>query len=288
MKPRKRSSQPGATQTATRNEQNSGGARGTAPSRPGPTDRLYGLIPVIEALRAGRRNIEHIAIANGAGLNRLHELLDLAKTARVPVRRVPRIELERGIGNINHQGVVAKVAAARYADADDLLEELARRVGTPEPPLALGLDGLEDPRNFGAILRTAECAGVQGVFITERRAVGLTETVAKAAAGALEYVSVARVTNLPRLIEQLKERNIWVVGTAAEAPRAYTDWDWTLPTAIFLGSEGTGLHRLVRERCEALVRVPVLGHIDSLNVAVAAGVVLYEALRQRMVGKKNL
>jgi 23S rRNA (guanosine2251-2'-O)-methyltransferase len=213
--------------------------------------------------------------------------MELAKAARVPVRRVPQVEINRQAGGVTHQGIVAKIAAARYAGADDLLDELAARVGTDRPPLALGLDGLEDPRNFGAVLRTAECAGVHGVFTTERRAVGLTDTVAKAAAGALEYVRVARVTNLPRLIEQLKERNIWVVGTAAGAPREYTEWDWTLPTAIFLGSEGAGLHRLVRERCDMLVRIPVLGHLESLNVAVAAGVVLYEAVRQRMAAKKT-
>lgn len=252
-----------------------------------PADRIHGVIPVVEALRAGRRTIEHISIADGARHERLRELLELAKAARVPVRRVPRIDLERAVGMVTHQGVVARIAAARYADADELLSELAARVGTDEPPLVLGLDGLEDPRNFGAVLRTAECAGVHGVFTTERRAVGLTDTVAKAAAGALEYVPVARVTNLARLIEQLKERNIWVVGTSGDATREYTDWDWTLPAAIFLGGEGSGLHRLVRERCDTLVHIPLVGRLESLNVAVAAGVMLYEVLRQRTVAKRN-
>ena len=251
-------------------------------------DRVYGIVPVLEALRAGHRRIEHITIAEGAKHQRLRELLDLAKAARVPVRRAPKMEIERTLGNVTHQGVTARIAASHYADVDELLDDLAARVGTEQPPLVLALDGLEDPRNLGAVLRTAECAGVHGVFTPERRAVGLTETVAKTAAGALEYVRVARVTNLARLIEQLKERNIWVVGTSADAPREYTDWDWTLPTAIFLGSEGAGLHRLVRERCDTLVRIPVLGHLESLNVAVASGVVLYEALRQRRVAKKSL
>jgi 23S rRNA (guanosine2251-2'-O)-methyltransferase len=250
-------------------------------------DRVYGVIPVLEALRAGHRRIEHITIAEGAKHQRLRELLDLAKAARVPVRRAPKIEIERTLGNVTHQGVTARIAASHYADVDELLDELAARVGTEQPPLVLALDGLEDPRNLGAVLRTAECAGVHGVFTPERRAVGLTETVAKTAAGALEYVRVARVTNLARLIEQLKERNIWVVGTSADAPREYTEWDWTQPTAIFLGSEGAGLHRLVRERCDTLVRIPVLGHLESLNVAVATGVVLYEALRQRRAAKKS-
>ena len=243
------------------------------------------MIPVLEALHSGRRTFEHIAIAEGARHERLREILELAKSANVPVRRVPRLDIERIAGKATHQGVIAKVASARYADASELLAELAAQVTTDQQPLALGLDGLEDPRNYGAVLRTAECAGVQAVFTTERRAVGLTETVAKAAAGALEYVRVARVPNLSRLIEQLKERNIWVVGTAADAPREYTDWDWTLPTAVFVGSEGAGLHRLGRERCDVLVRIPTAGHLESLNVSVATGIVLYEALRQRRMPK---
>jgi 23S rRNA (guanosine2251-2'-O)-methyltransferase len=257
------------------------------PSQAHPAaDRLYGVMPIVEALRSGRRAIQHIAVVEGARHERLRELLDLAGATRVPVRRVSRIEIDRTFPNITHQGVVAKIAAAHYADADDLLAELAARVGTEHPPLALALDGLEDPRNLGAVLRTAECAGVQAVFTTERRAVGLTETVAKASAGALEYISVARVPNLARLIEQVKERKIWVVGAAEDAERRFTEWDWTQPTTIFLGSEGKGLHRLVRERCDLLVRIPVFGRLESLNVSVAAGVILYEAVRQRTVAKK--
>lgn len=244
-------------------------------------DRVHGVMPVIEALRARRRTIEHVLIAEGARHERLTELLELARDGRVPIRRVPRAELDRSMGAATHQGVVARIAAAHYTDTDSLLDDLAARVGTNEPPLVLGLDGIEDPRNFGAILRTAECAGVHGVFTTERRAVGLTETVAKTAAGALEYVPVARVTNLSRLIEQLKERNIWVVGTAGDAKRNYTEWDWTLPTAVFLGGEGGGLHRLVKQHCDELVRIPMAGRLESLNVAVASGVVLFEALRRR-------
>ena len=251
------------------------------PTSLGPSDQIHGLIPVLEALKAGKRSIESIAVATGARHERLRELLTLAREARVPVRRVPRISLDRSSGETSHQGVVARTSAARYSDADELLELLAARVGTDQRPLALGLDGVEDPRNLGAILRTGECAGIDGVFIPERRAVGLTDTAAKAAAGAIEYVPVARVTNLVRLIEQLKERNIWVVGAAGDGALNYTEWDWTLPTAIFLGSEGSGLHRLVRERCDWLLRIPMVGRLNSLNVSVAAGVLLFEALRQR-------
>jgi len=254
-------------------------------SEAGGANQIYGLIPVLEALRAGNHRLEQITIAEGARHDRLRELLDLAKHARVPVHRAPKFALDRSLPGVTHQGVIARTAAATYSDADDLLDELAARVGTTEPPLVLGLDAVEDPRNLGAILRTAECAGVNGVFIPERRAVGLTATVAKTAAGALEHISVARVINLVQLIEQLKRRNIWVIGAAADGSSDYTQWDWTVPSALFLGGEGTGLHRLVRERCDALVRIPLLGRIESLNVSVAAGVILYEALRQRSVGK---
>ncbi len=244
-------------------------------------DTVYGLIPVLEALRAGKKQIEQITLVEGTRHDRFRELLQLAKRNGVPVHRVPRAALDRALPGVTHQGVAAKTAAARYRDADDLLEDLAAQVNTDHKPLILGLDAIEDPRNLGAILRTAECAGVGGVFIPERRAVGLTGVVAKAAAGALEHVAVARVTNLVQLIEQLKQRNIWVVGAAADGASDYTEWDFTVPTAVFLGGEGTGLHRLVRERCDALVRIPLRGRLESLNVSVAAGVILYEALRQR-------
>ncbi|MGH9875092.1 MAG: 23S rRNA (guanosine(2251)-2'-O)-methyltransferase RlmB [Pyrinomonadaceae bacterium] len=254
-------------------------------SQAGGANQIYGLNPVLEALRAGNKKLEHITIAEGARHERLRELLDLARHARVPVHRAPKFALDRALPDVTHQGVIARTAAATYRDAEELLDALAARVGTAEPPLVLGLDAVEDPRNLGAILRTAECAGVTGVFIPERRAVGLTATVAKTAAGALEHISVARVTNLVQLIEQLKQRNIWVIGAAADGTSDYTEWDWTVPSALFVGGEGTGLHRLVRERCDALVRIPLLGRIESLNVSVAAGVILYEALRQRNAGK---
>ncbi|HEX8745730.1 MAG TPA: 23S rRNA (guanosine(2251)-2'-O)-methyltransferase RlmB [Pyrinomonadaceae bacterium] len=248
----------------------------------GAWTKIYGVSPVLEALRAGERPVEQLVVAEGAQHFRLRELLSKARELGIPVRRAPRAELQRMAGaEANHQGVMATIAAARYTDKDELLDSLANMIGTAELPLAVVLDGVEDPRNLGAILRTVECVRAHGVFIPERRAVGLTETVAKAAAGALERVRVARVQNLGRLLEELKERNIWTVGTSADAELDYTQWDWTVPCALVFGGEGAGLHRLVRERCDALVRIPVRGHITSLNVSVAAGVVLYEALRQR-------
>jgi len=259
----------------------------TAKPHRGSQDLIYGPNAVLEALRAGKRQIETITILESARPDRLKSLLDLAREKGVPVHRVPRLDLDRTLGDMRHQGVIARIASARYADADELLDQLEAKIGTEDPPLVLGLDGVEDPRNMGSMLRTAECAGVHGVFIAERRAVGLTSVVAKVAAGALEYVPVTRVTNLVRLIDQLKERNIWVVGAAAEATQLYTDWDWRLPAAIFLGSEGHGLHRLVREHCDILVRIPVAGKLESLNVSVAAGVLLYEARRQRTLNVKG-
>lgn len=241
---------------------------------------LYGVNPVLEALRGGRR-IEEITVAEGARPERLRELIDLARAKNIPVIRAPRAGLDRAARSQDHQGVVARVAAARYADPNELLDSVVSRERGESEPLVLVLDGVEDPRNLGAILRTAECAGVHGVFIPDRRAVGLNETVAKASAGAVDHVPVARATNLSRLIEQLKERNVWVVGAAADASLNYTEWDWSRPSAVVLGGEGAGLHRLVRERCDALVKIPVHGKIESLNVSVAAGVVLFEAARQR-------
>jgi len=242
---------------------------------------IYGLIPVLEALRSGQRSLQQVTIAEGARHERLKELLELAKLAQVPVHRAPRLMLDRALPGLTHQGVMARTAASGYYDSEELLERLAAMVNTEHKPLALGLDAIEDPRNLGAILRTAECAGVDGVFIPERRAVGLTATVAKTAAGALEHVVVARVTNLVQLIERLKQLNIWVVGATGDASLNYTEWNWNSASALFLGNESTGLHRLVRERCDTLVRIPVRGRIESLNVSVAAGVILYEALRQR-------
>ena len=241
---------------------------------------LYGVNPVLEALRADRAPQE-IIIAEGVRDQRLQELIDLARAKNVSVKRVPRATLNQESGSSHHQGVIARLAHTTYADADDLLESIGGKIDSSEQPLVLLLDGIEDPRNLGAILRTAECAGVDGVFIPERRAAGLNETVAKASAGAVEHLQVGRVTNISRLIEQLKERNVWVVGTAADAAIDYTDWDWTRASAIVLGGEGSGLHRLVREHCDALVGISVRGKIESLNVSVAAGIVLYEALRQR-------
>ncbi len=244
---------------------------------------IFGLLPVLEALRANSRRVEKILIADGAREHRIAEIIDLARENRILFQKMPRENLAKLIdAGANHQGVIAFAAAADYTDADKLLEEIFAK----ENPLVLILDGVEDPRNLGAILRTAECAGVDGTFIPEHRAASLTETVVKTSAGATEYVKIAKAKNLNRLIEELKKNNIWVVGTSGDAKMNYTDWDWTQKTALVLGSEGKGLHRLVAENCDALVKIPMRGKIESLNVSVAAGVLLFEANRQRQESEK--
>ncbi|CAN5657348.1 23S rRNA (guanosine(2251)-2'-O)-methyltransferase RlmB [soil metagenome] len=246
-------------------------------------NKIYGLLPVLEALRAENRRIEKIVIAEGANEKRLSEILQLARKNGVQFQKVPRANLSNIVEEgANHQGVIAFVASADYFDTDKLLSEITNK----ENSLTVILDGVEDPRNLGAILRTVECAGADGIFIPERRAVGLTETVAKSSAGAAEYVKVAKVANVNYLIDKLKENNIWVVGATGDTEMYYTDWDWTQSSALVLGGEGKGLHRLTAEKCDVLVKVPMFGKIKSLNVSVASGVILFEAIRQRVQGSK--
>ncbi len=238
---------------------------------------IYGVLPVLEALRANARRIDKIMIAEGAGERRLTDVIELARQNGVLVSKTSRESLSRTVEpGANHQGIVAFASAANYVSPDDIF------YNGNQAALIVVLDGVEDPRNLGAILRAVECAGADGVLIPERRAVGLTETVAKSSAGATEHVKVAKVTNINRLIENLKERKIWVVGTSGDAKMDYTDWDWTQPSALVLGGEGSGLHRLVAENCDVLVKIPMYGKIESLNVSVAAGVILFEAKRQRV------
>lgn len=247
--------------------------------------KIYGLAPVLEALNSGKGRVQKIIAADGLTHDRFERISRAARAQGIPLQKVPRKALSRYTDSedVNHQGIVAFVnsTSADYAKADDLLDEIGAKVSTDEKPLVVVLDGVEDPHNLGAILRTVECAGADGVFIPERRAVGLTDVVAKSSAGASEHVKVAQITNINRLIEELKAQNIWVVGTSADAKMDYTEWDWKQPSALVMGGEGKGLHRLVAENCDVLVKIPLLGKIESLNVSVATGVVLYEAVRQR-------
>ncbi len=242
---------------------------------------IYGLSPVLEALRAGRRTIQKILIAEGANPTRLAELTTLARQSGVAIERRERRLLDEMTRRANHQGIVALVAgeaggkAAAYTDADLILGSLSAL------PLLVLLDNIEDPHNLGAIIRSCECAGVEGVFIPEHRAAGLTETVTKTSAGAVEYVRIARVTNLVSLMDRLKEQHVWVIGIEGDGETSYTNFDLNVPLALVMGSEGKGLRRLVRERCDAVISIPLSGKLNSLNVSVATGVVLFEALRQR-------
>jgi 23S rRNA (guanosine2251-2'-O)-methyltransferase len=244
------------------------------------TGLIYGIAPVLEALNAGNRRIEKIIVADGKQHNRINEILSIARQRNVKYQKVARHNLSKLVEqNSNHQGVIAYTASASYYNAEKLFAEITAK----DDSLSVILDGVEDPHNLGAILRSVECVGADGVFIPERRAVGLTETVAKSSAGASEYVKLAKVINVNHLIDDLKANNIWVVGASGEAEMKYTDWDWKQPTAIVLGSEGKGLSRLTAEKCDVLVKIPLAGKIESLNVSVAAGVILFEALRHRTI-----
>ena len=234
---------------------------------------IYGINPVLEALRAGR--VRRLRVGP-RGDKRVEGALALARQKGIVVERVDAAALERAARGGVHQGVVADLEAAREYTVEDLVAAAA-----PEPPLIVVLDGVEDPHNVGAILRTANAAGVHGIVRQERHAASLDGIVAKASAGALAHVRIATVVNIARAIEELKEAGVWTVGLAGGAPEPYDAVDFTVGTAVVLGAEGTGLRRLVRERCDRLVSLPMRGAVESLNVSVAAGVVLYEAVRQR-------
>jgi 23S rRNA (guanosine2251-2'-O)-methyltransferase len=233
---------------------------------------LSGIHPVAEALRAGHP-LERLLVAQGAGGSRLQELIDLARRASVPVRFEPRSALDRLAGSPAHQGVVAMGAARQYAD----IEQVA------QAELLVVLDGVEDPHNLGAVIRTAHAAGAGGIVIPERRAASLTDVAAKAAAGAIEHLPVTRVTNINRALEDLKGRGYWIYGLDERGTESYDHVAYALPTAIVLGGEGKGLHEQVKKHCDALVRIPLVGKISSLNVSVAAGIVLFEWKRRRPV-----
>jgi 23S rRNA (guanosine2251-2'-O)-methyltransferase len=235
---------------------------------------IYGINAVTEALKAGR------VVSLRAGRRsdrRLQEVLTLAGRANVPVRRVSDEELDRDAGGTSHQGVIADIAARHTYDLADVIGD-ARN--TP-PALIIVLDGIEDPQNTGAILRTADAVGAHGIVRQTRHSAALGGATAKASAGALAHVKIADVVNVARAVEELKDAGIWTVGLAGDASQTYDTIDFTLPIAVVLGAEGTGLRRLVRERCDFLAKIPMIGHVGSLNVSVAAGVVLYEVLRQR-------
>ncbi len=233
---------------------------------------IYGINPVVEALRAGQ--VRELRAADRANA-RVTEVVAAATREGIPVRRVTAAELDRAARGGVHQGIAAELKERERFDLSDLIDGAAGR------PLIVVLDGIEDPHNVGAILRTVDAAGADGVVRQSRHAASLDGVAAKASAGAVARVRIADVVNIARALEELKEAGVWVVGLDGNAPKRFDQIDLTLPIAIVLGAEGTGLRRLVRERCDWLAAIPMKGHVQSLNVSVAAGIALFEAVRQR-------
>jgi len=243
-------------------------------------DRFTGIHAVREALEAGN-TFDRIVIAKGRQDSRIEEIVQLARQRSIPIRFEDRAQLDRLANSRDHQGVIAVAAARAPATLEDILA--AANASNGQRGLVILLDGVEDPHNLGAIIRTALAAGAHGIVIPERRAAGLTDTVARASAGALAHLPIAKVTNLARTMEELKEAGYWLVGLDEDADKTYTEVDYSSPTGIVMGGEGNGLHELTRKRCDFVVSLPTTGPVKSLNVSVATGVVLFEALRQRLL-----
>jgi 23S rRNA (guanosine2251-2'-O)-methyltransferase len=240
-------------------------------------EQIEGRNPVLEALRAGHE-INKIFALKGDTSGALKSVLDLAGRKRIPVSFVEPNVLDKMATTRNHQGIIAQAASWKYASIDAILAKAAQK---QEPPFVLLLDGVEDPQNLGSILRTAEAAGVHGIIIPERRAAGLNATVSRASAGAIEYVPVARVVNLTRTIEELKKAGLWFSGAEMDGAIEFQKADLKGPIGLVVGGEGHGISRLVAEHCDQIIRLPMWGQINSLNVSVATGVLLYEIRRQR-------
>ncbi len=243
---------------------------------------LYGLHPVEEALRAGKRRFDHVLVARERHDDRLASLIAECRQSGVRIRQEPREQLTQIAGTPMHQGVVAFVHPQQALSIEDLFTSLPGPAGQPAPArLLLALDSVEDPQNLGALLRVADGAGVDGVILTERRSAPLSPVAVKASAGAAEHLRIARVVNLVRALEDLKEHNIWVIGLDERGSQDYDQFDFTGDCVLVLGREGAGLHDLVRRTCDHLLRIPMAGGVSSLNVSAAGAVVLYEAFRQR-------
>lgn len=240
------------------------------------SEYIIGRNPVIEALRSGR-DINKIWIAEGAAKGQVQIVLALAKENKIILQHAPKKKLDQLVEG-NHQGVIAQVAAYQYAELEDLFKVAEKR---NEDPFFLILDEIEDPHNLGSIMRTADATGAHGIIIPKRRAVGLTASVAKASTGAIEYIPVARVTNLSRTIDELKERGLWIAGTDAKGKTDYRNLDGTMPIGLVIGSEGKGMSRIIVEKCDFLITLPMVGKVTSLNASVAASLLMYEVYRKR-------
>ncbi|MCU1319371.1 MAG: methyltransferase, TrmH family, group 3 [Edaphobacter sp.] len=238
---------------------------------------LYGLHPVEEAIRSGSRQLDHVSVSRERRDERLERLVELCRTTGIRVSMESRDQLTRLARTDAHQGVLAVVRERKFLGIEDLLAP--RQDG--QHRFFLALDGIEDPHNLGALLRTADGVGVDGVILPERRSAPITATVAKTSAGASEHVRIARVTNLVRALEQMKQKHVWVLGLDERGSPDYTDFDFNTDCVLVLGREGAGLHDLVKKTCDHLLRIPMAGQVSSLNVSVAGAIVMYEALRQR-------
>jgi 23S rRNA (guanosine2251-2'-O)-methyltransferase len=244
-------------------------------------DVIYGIHAVGEALKSRGRAFEYVGVAPERHDHKMQRIIDDCRASGIPVRFVRRDQLERLARTPAHQGVVAVTSQKKYLHLADLL---AKKRG--DYSFLVVLDGVEDPQNLGAIIRTADAAGADGIVLPERRAAGVTGAVAKASAGASEHLPITRVTNLARGLEEMKSRNLWIVGLDERGRQAYDSLDYKMDCALVLGAEGKGIHEHVRDRCDFLVRIPVLGEVPSLNVSAAAAVVMYEVARQRRTKAK--
>jgi 23S rRNA (guanosine2251-2'-O)-methyltransferase len=239
---------------------------------------IYGVNPILEALRAEGNSLNKIYLLPNRAGKEIDEIRMLARQQHATLLTAEREALDRMARTPKHQGVVAYLSSQRYRDLDEVLALSKKR---KEPAFFFVLDEVEDPRNLGAIIRTADAVGAHAVIIPERRAAGLTGVVSKASAGALAHFPVARVVNISATIDRLKKENIWVVGVEAGSPTSYVQYDFRDPVAIVVGGEGKGIHQKILERCDQVVSLPMRGHVSSLNVSVAVGVVAYEVLKQR-------
>ena len=239
---------------------------------------IVGRNPVIERLQRESQDVEKICLAEGSTHSRIRQIITMAEQVGIPIEHCPRRELDRLEPAVPHQGVIAFVRTPHYSDLSSILAKVQH---SERDALLVMLDGVQDPRNLGAILRTADAANANAVIIPKNRAVGITAAVHKASAGASAYIPIVKVTNLARTIDTLKKAGIWVAGATGDASFLYTEADFNVPLCLVFGGEGEGIRRLVKEKCDYLVHLPMLGNIESLNVSVAAGVLLYEVLRQR-------
>lgn len=239
-------------------------------------DYIIGKNPVIEALKSDR-DVNKVLIAEGSQKGQMQQVIGLAKERNVMVQFVPKKKID-GLVEGNHQGVIAQVAAYQYAEIDDLFAAAEKQ---NEHPFFILLDEIEDPHNLGSVMRTADAVGAHGIIIPKRRAVGLTSTVAKASTGAIEYIPVVRVNNMAQTIDKLKERGVWIAGTDAKGKEDYREFDGTMPLGLVIGSEGKGMGRLIRDKCDFLISLPMKGKVTSLNASVAAALLMYEVFRKR-------